>query len=165
MWLHPSLGKSRSRNFTSESRDIGFPLGVTKKGSSGFRANLLAILSPLTRLQGLIRQPLRLAINLLTPIFLLSVFVFQSVIFNPSFDRIMSLFRMKECSLPSFLPQISPILKQPKTPMTTMVTMDLVVKSLKSEFFKMSGSMSTVIGLLNVRVEGSLVFRKCFKVV
>ena len=41
----------------------------------------------------------------------------------------------------------------------------LVVKSPKSEFFKMSGSMSTVIGLLNVRVEGSLVFRKCFKVV
>ena len=77
----------------------------------------------------------------------------------------MSLFRMKECSLPSFLPQISPILKQPNTPITTMVTIDLVVKSPMSEFFKMSGSMSTVIGLLNVRVEGSLVFKKCFKVV
>ena len=43
--------------------------------------------------------------------------------------------------------------------------MDLVVKFPIFAFFTMSGSMSMVIGLLNVRVEGSLVFKKCFSVV
>src|ERR1700722_15494845 len=144
-------------NLTSKSLDMGFPLGVTKKGSSGLRATRLAIWRLLTRLWGLMQQPLRLAMNLLTPIFPLSFFFFHRVICIPSFDKIRSRFRMKEWSFPSFLPHISPILKQPKTPITIIVTMDLVVKFPIFAFFTMSGSMSMVIGLLNVRVEGSLV--------
>src|SRR3984957_15704891 len=103
-------------NLTSKSLDMGFPLGVTKKGSSGLRATRLAIWRLLTRLWGLMQQPLRLAMNLLTPIFPLSFFFFHRVICIPSFDKIRSRFRMKEWSFPSFLPHISPILKQPKTP-------------------------------------------------
>src|SRR5947209_15506122 len=109
--------------------------------------------------------PFRLAINFSTPLFSLSVLVFQRVIFVPSVEFVRSLFLINKCFCPSVLPQISPILKHPKTPITIIVTIVLVVKSFISEFFRMRGSMSTVIGLLKVRVDASLVLRKCLRVV